>query len=85
MTGSEASDPESTSTLDLALQIVDGEPRSRCYFHAQHVRNGTEGGSNYVVAGIYRDRWVRTEAGWRSCERSLEVTWTEGNPAVVGA
>ena len=60
-------------------------PRSRCYFHAQHVRAQAEGGAHYVVAGIYTDLWRKTPDGWRSCRRSLEVLWTEGNPVVVQA
>lgn len=57
---------------------------SRCYFQAQHVRKGSDGGANYIVAGIYRDRWSETPAGWRIRERVLEVLWTEGNTAVIG-
>ena len=67
------------------IAIVGGEVRSRCYFHAQHVRAAAEGSPNYVVAGIYRDQWIVSGAGWRSRERELEVLWTEGNPAVMGA
>ena len=66
------------------IEISDEGPRSRCYFHAQHVREKAEGGPNYIVAGIYTDLWRETEEGWRSCHRKLEVLWTEGNPAVVG-
>ncbi len=60
------------------------EVHSRCYFQAQHTRQGLEGGTNYIVAGIYRDAWADTPAGWRIRSRALEVLWTEGNPAVVG-
>ena len=66
------------------IEVVDGEPRSRCYFQAQHVRQVDEGSRNYIVAGTYRDRWVKSEAGWRSCARELEVVWTDGNPEVIG-
>ena len=65
------------------VECVDGEVRSRCYFQAQHVREDAEGGPNYIVAGIYRDKWRRTDVGWRSIARELEVLWTDGNPAVV--
>jgi 3-phenylpropionate/cinnamic acid dioxygenase small subunit len=54
-----------------------------CYLHAQHVRPGTPGGDTYVVAGTYTDRHVRTPDGWRIAHRRLEVTWTQGNPAVL--
>ncbi len=68
-------------------QIESGEAgvRSRCYFHAQHVRRGIPGGANYVVAGVYRDTWASTQEGWRIRARRLDVLWTEGNAAVVGA
>lgn len=63
---------------------ADGDgARSRCYLHAQHTLRGCEGGENYVVAGIYRDRWKRTDAGWRIAERHLEMLWTEGNASVL--
>ena len=33
---------------------IDGDTAtSRCYLHAQHTLNGTEGGDNYVMAGRY--------------------------------
>lgn len=54
----------------------------RCYFQAQHVRTLAEGGSNYIVAGIYADDFVRTDAGWRIKRRELAVLWTEGNDRV---
>jgi ketosteroid isomerase-like protein len=65
------------------IEISPDGPRSRCYFHAQHVREDAEGGANYIVAGIYTDLWRKTPDGWRSCRRTLEVLWTDGNPAVV--
>ncbi len=59
---------------------VDGDRATcRCYFHAQHTLRGTPGGDNYVVAGRYDDRLVRTDAGWRIEDRVLTVDWTEGN------
>jgi len=66
------------------IETHEGETRSRCYFHAQHTRKELEGGVNYIVAGIYRDVWSHTPAGWRIHSRELEVLWTEGNAAVVG-
>ena len=60
---------------------VDGEAAtSRCYFHAQHTLRGLQEGENYVVAGVYRDTWTRTPAGWRSIGRwdrpSNRSSWT---------
>ena len=69
---------------NLSIELDGDRARSRCYFHAQHTRRGLPGGANYVVAGIYRDAWTRTPAGWRIHARELTVLWTEGNAAVVG-
>lgn len=66
---------------------VDGDTAtSRCYFHAQHVRcsAGAAGASpNFIVAGRYEDRLVRTSDGWRIAHRELVTMWTEGNERVV--
>lgn len=65
---------------------VDGDlATAQCYLQAQHVREGTDGGDTYVIAGRYTDRLVRTDDGWRISWRRLETWWTDGNPAVVGA
>lgn len=63
---------------------VDGDRATcRCYLQAQHVREGTQGGSNYIFAGRYEDELVRTAAGWRIARRTLVRVWSDGNPAVV--
>ena len=63
---------------------VDGDRATcRCYLQAQHVREGTQGGSNYIFAGRYEDDLVRTAAGWRIARRTLVRVWSDGNPAVV--
>ncbi|MEM8747376.1 MAG: nuclear transport factor 2 family protein [Actinomycetota bacterium] len=38
--------------------------------------------AQFIVAGIYDDRFVRTPDGWRIEHRTLTVTWTSGNPGV---
>lgn len=78
--------------LDLSHHLVgnhevsvDGDVAThRCYLQAQHVRTAADGGSNFVVAGRYEDRLVRTDEGWKIAHRDLVTMWTEGNPAVVG-
>ncbi len=63
---------------------VDGDTAThRCYLQAQHVRRAATGGPNYIVAGRYEDRLVRTDGGWRIAHRTLVVMWTEGNLAVA--
>ena len=56
---------------------------SRCYFQAQHVRAGTVGGDQFIVAGRYEDDVVRVNDVWRIRHRKLTVMWTSGNPAVI--
>jgi len=63
---------------------VDGDTAThRCYLQAQHVREAAPGGPNYIVAGRYEDRLVRTDVGWRIAHRTLTVMWTDGNVAVA--
>jgi len=63
---------------------VDGDTAThRCYLQAQHVRRAATGGPNYIVAGRYENRLVRTDVGWRIAHRTLVVMWTEGNLAVA--
>jgi 3-phenylpropionate/cinnamic acid dioxygenase small subunit len=68
----------------VEIDEADGDrARHRCQFHAQHVRDGVEGGSQFVVAGSYTDDVVRTPDGWRIHRRVLQVSWTSGNPKVT--
>ena len=63
---------------------VDGDTaRHRCQMRAQHVRHAADGGPNYMVAGRYEDRLVRTADGWRIAHRDLIISWTDGNIRVV--
>lgn len=63
---------------------VDGDrATARCYFQAQHVRVGAEGGDNYLVAGTYRDEVARRSEGWRIVRRTQTVTWSDGNAGVL--
>lgn len=60
---------------------LDGDSASsRCYLRAQHRTDRPQAGDPfYEVGGVYHDRLVRTEAGWRIAQRRLEVTWSQGN------
>lgn len=66
------------------LVVVDGD-RATCssYLQSQHVRRAAEGGPNFIVAGRYEDRLIRTSNGWRIEFRRLSVWWTEGNARVT--
>ena len=64
---------------------VDGDTaKTRSYLMAQHIRKSAPGGPHFLLAGVYRDEFVRTSDGWRIRRRELATTWTEGNPLVIG-
>ena len=65
------------------VSIDENTATSRCYLHAQHTLNGTEGGDNYVMAGRYIDKLIRVDNKWRITERQLMLDWTEGNNQVL--
>lgn len=68
--------------------VIDGDQATcRCYLQAQHVRHAAAesgGGANFIIAGRYEDRMVRTENGWRIAHREIIPMWREGNPDVIG-
>jgi hypothetical protein len=67
---------------NIVVELDGDRAQASCYFQAQHVYAGAEGGDNFLVGGTYRDRLVRTGDGWRIEHRTLEPTWQDGNPAV---
>jgi ketosteroid isomerase-like protein len=69
---------------NVTVDLDGDEADSFCYLQAQHVKTGTPGGDNFMIAGRYLDRFVRTGEGWRIRQRRLEGIWTDGNPAVIG-
>ena len=83
MAPSARSRPASTCWATTSCELDGDEGRASCYFQAQHVLDGTEGGTTYIVAGTYRDRVVRTPEGWKIAERQLTVLWTQGNERVL--
>jgi len=63
---------------------VDGDVATcDCYVRADHVLNDAPGGSVWTIGGVYRDRLVRTGAGWKITGKRLVVRWAEGNRSVM--
>jgi hypothetical protein len=61
-----------TVTFDGAA--ADGE----VYSMAHHLKQQEDGRtSDHIMAITYRDRYVRTESGWRFAERRLAMQWTQ--------
>ena len=73
-----------SATQHLISNVVvrlDGDrAESSCYLQAQHVKTGTAGGDNFIIAGRYDDQLVRTPDGWRIRERRLQAMWTAAIP-----
>ena len=65
------------------VELEDNEATCKCYFQAQHVRNSTPGGVNFIIAGKYEDELIRIDGKWRISSRVLTKIWTEGNEKVV--
>jgi SnoaL-like domain len=59
------------------------EAQLQHYMLAQHVNTGAEGGSTFLVGGMYTDLLRRTDDGWRISRLEHHTFWTSGNPAVL--
>jgi 3-phenylpropionate/cinnamic acid dioxygenase small subunit len=68
---------------NFVVQVTGDRATCSCYFQAQHVRYGSEGGDLYTVGGRYVDELVRVEAGWVIALRRLERMWISGNQGVL--
>lgn len=54
---------------------VDGDTaRLRANLVATHIQDGPP----FVVGGVYRERLVRTEDGWRISHHQLDAIWMDG-------
>lgn len=68
---------------NIAIEIDGDRATSVCYLNALHATKDTPGGDVCTVYGTYRDKLLRTDAGWRISHRELEIGWVEGNLAVM--
>jgi ketosteroid isomerase-like protein len=68
------------------VTVVHGDQAEHtCYYQAQHVRLGTQGGEKFLAGGRYDDQLRRTPDGWRFTYRRIISVWTEGNLAVISS
>ena len=54
---------------------------SRCYLVNPLLSPETPASTVVLIGGGYRDRWQRTDAGWRIVDREHLVTWTRALPS----
>jgi hypothetical protein len=72
--------------LGNVVASVDGEQATATsYVQAQHVAAGDDGPLMATVGATYRDRLVRTAAGWRITHRKLETSWRAGGSEAFAA
>lgn len=63
----------------LLIELDGDSARASSTLRALHVQTTHEGDENeWVVYGLYRDRLVRTPAGWRIAERHFKSARTVG-------
>ena len=64
----------------IDVTVAGDTATAHCYLQAIHVgiQPGYEG-KVLTVWGTYRDRLIRTPAGWRICYRELETTHADGD------
>lgn len=64
------------------IHVGDKEVRSAVYVRAVHASK-YGGDQIYEVWAEYRDLWCRTEQGWRSYQREMQVFKEIGNKKIV--
>jgi 3-phenylpropionate/cinnamic acid dioxygenase small subunit len=66
---------------NITISIDADEAQTTCYLQAQHVIDG----DLLTIGGVYHDRVVRTDAGWRIAHRQLEPVWQNGDADLINA
>ena len=62
-----------------AVEVEGDTASARTNLRALHVQQGRDGRrSSWTVAGVYRDRLVRTPQGWRIAHRVFRALQVEG-------
>jgi ketosteroid isomerase-like protein len=71
---------------NLTSSVVTGDGDSatgQTYLLVQHVKDGLEDGTTFLIGGTYHDEFRRGADGWQISRRHLVGTWRTGNPAVL--
>ncbi|MEM9131166.1 MAG: nuclear transport factor 2 family protein [Actinomycetota bacterium] len=62
------------------IELDGDDATGRCYLQAQQVTapgDGADQPTHYLVGATYRDRYRRTDVGWRIVERAIIPTWSQ--------
>ncbi|PTD19306.1 nuclear transport factor 2 family protein [Sphingomonas fennica] len=69
---------------NVVIDVDDDAATSSAYVADMHVGLGDRAHLTFRTLGDYRDRWVRTAAGWRIAERIKHNRAHVGDMAVLG-
>ena len=61
------------------INIDGGRASTIVYFQATHYLPNDQGDNHWTLAGYYNHDLVRTNAGWKIRNYTLNTVWTEGN------
>jgi len=64
---------------NVQIDVQGDEATASCYLQAIHVGLGDYSDQLFIVWGEYRDRLVRTGAGWRISHRELTTLHAQGD------
>jgi hypothetical protein len=67
-------------------RVTIDEDHARCvsYVCARHFYADAPGVNHYTVGGYYDCDFTRTQVAWKMSIRRMFVTWTEGDPGLLG-
>lgn len=63
---------------DHRVEVTGDSATAHCSVRALHLRSAGQAPPVYTVIGVYQDRLIRTDAGWRITHRDLVVERREG-------
>jgi len=69
---------------NVRIDVNGDQARSSAYVADMHVGTGDRAHLIFRTLGGYRDRWVRTDAGWRMAERIKDNRAHVGDISVLG-
>ena len=70
-------------TTNVLVQLHGPQASARAYYHAQHRKDGADGGPLFLMGGWVDDELVLLAEGWRIAARTWNAAWSEGNPAIL--
>lgn len=64
-----------------ALHIIEADNLPKMHFYKGIVAEGPSVETDWIVAGIYKDKWVFRDGGWLIIQRNASHTWDRVEPS----